>query len=366
MKKINKLFSHFFVVFFLLIGMQGRVLADSNLAISVNAILPENQHNKDATYYDLRMKPGQKQTLDFELINPSEKDVTVQLELNDATTNDGGAIDYSSRGEDYQRDDSLRLSLTDLATIPDEVLVKAGSKETVKIKLEMPEEAFKGIIVGGIRVTQADEEEKTSKSANSSMEIKNKVAYTVGMTLSESDEEVDADLVFKKAFASQRNGYNVVKGRVQNTEPQVLEQLYYKAKVTKKGSTKVLHESTGENYRFAPNSYFDFDVNWENQSFKAGDYTYLMSVESKETGQTWDFETDFTITSAEAKKLNKEAIELEKNNLIWLIIIGTALGVIIVILSLIYIQMKKNKAATAKRNNKKKKPHTKSKKTKKK
>lgn len=59
-------------LFFLTLGnLTAR--AEQSLAVSVNAVLPKNQHNKEVTYYDLRMKPGQKQELDFELTNASKK-----------------------------------------------------------------------------------------------------------------------------------------------------------------------------------------------------------------------------------------------------------------------------------------------------
>ena len=191
MKKINKLMT-LLGLFVLFISVNGlNVIADGNMAVSVNAILPENQHNKEVTYYDLRMTPGQKQELDFELNNPSDKDETVKIEINNGTTNDSGSIDYSDRGKAYKRDNSLKLALTDVAKAPDKVVVKANSKETIKIKLDMPKEAFDGIIVGGIRVSKADEKDDANADKSSGgMQIKNKVAYTVGLNLSESDKEV--------------------------------------------------------------------------------------------------------------------------------------------------------------------------------
>ena len=323
------------------------VKAEEGLSTSMRAILPENQRNKEVTYYDLRMEPGQKQELELELTNPSDKDELISLEINDATTNDVGAFDYTNRGNDYTRDASLKLSVTDIATIPEEVLVKANSKENVKIKLEMPEEEFSGLIVGGIRITQSETKDKEKSTGN--MEIKNRVAYTVGMTLSESDEEVRADLDLKKAFASQTNGRNVIKGNVQNSEAQPLEAITYIGKVTKKGSKTALHESRVQNYRMAPNSNFNFDVSWNNEAFKAGKYTYYLTAESKETGQKWDWEKDFTIKSDEAKRLNNSAIELQKDNKNLYIILGVLLFLLVVLCGFVYIQMKKNKKYSKKK-----------------
>lgn len=357
MKIIKKIVQIVVVIVILLVGVPNLAWAEGTLAVSVNAILPENQYNKEVTYYDLRMKPGQKQELDFELTNPTDKDEKIKLEINNGTTNDTGAIDYSNRGESYQRDSSLKLGLTDIATVPEEVVVKANSKETVKIKLDMPEESFSGVLVGAVRVTQSDEAEADSKAKKESggMQIKNKVAYTVGLNLSETDDEVKAELDLINAFAGQTGGRNVIKGNVQNKEPQVLEEITYEARVTKKGSNDTLHESRAENYRFAPNSNFNFDVSWESQPFKAGDYTYHMKAESKETGQKWEWTKDFKINAEEAKELNKKAIDLDKDNTMLYIMIAIGLLILIILLLLVYIKVKSKKEEKRRKELKKKK-----------
>ncbi|MBO0477334.1 DUF916 and DUF3324 domain-containing protein [Vagococcus sp. DIV0080] len=363
MKKISKLIQ-LLVLSVLFISINGlTVKADGNMAVSVNAILPENQHNKEVTYYDLRMTPGQKQELEFELNNPSDKDETVKIEINNGTTNDSGSIDYSDRGKEYKRDNSLKLALSDVATAPDKVVVKKNSKETIKIKLDMPKEEFDGMIIGGIRVSKADEEDSKDESSGGGMQIKNKVAYTVGLNLSENDKEVKAELDLIKVFPGQTGGRNVVKANVQNNQPQLLEEIEYKAHVTKKGQTEVLHKSSVENYRFAPNSNFNFDISWESQPFRSGDYTLFMTAESKATGQKWEWKEDFKITADEAKKLNEKAIDLDKDNKWLYIIIGLILLLILIILYIVYRKVKKNKEMKRKKELRKKRKSSGRKKT---
>ena len=333
------------MLFLLFIGVSGpKVNADGNMAVSVNAILPDNQFNKDVTYYDLRMKPGQKQEIELELNNPSDKDEMIKIEINNGTTNDSGSIDYSDRSEEYERDNTLKLALSDVATTNETVTVKANSKEVVKIKLDMPNEEFDGRIIGGIRITKADEkEDETKDSSAGGMQIKNKVAYTVGLNLSENDNEVKAELDLLKVFPGQTGGRNVVKANIQNNQPQILEAIEYKAHVTAKGKEEILHRGAAENYRFAPNSNFNFDISWESQPFKAGDYTLYMTAESKETGQKWEWKEDFKINAEEAKKLNEKAIDLDKDNTTLYLIIGICLLLLLIILYLVYRYLKKKK-----------------------
>lgn len=265
------------------------------------------------------------------------------LQLNNATTNDSGTIDYSDRGGKVKRDNSLKLSLTDVAEVPKEVIVKANSKEVVKIKLNMPSQEFKGMILGGIRVTTPDEEDKADKEKGGGMKIKNKVAYSVGINLTESDDKVKAALDLIKVFPGQTAGRNVVKANIQNNQPTVLEDIEYYGEVTKQGNDKVLHKASAEKYRFAPNSNFNFDISWESQPFKAGKYTLNMRAESKETNQKWKWSKDFEITENESKKFNKTAVDLDQDNTKLYIIIGVIALILLIILVAVFIIIKKKK-----------------------
>ncbi|MGX7013483.1 DUF916 and DUF3324 domain-containing protein [Vagococcus silagei] len=327
----------------ILVSGQTSVHADQSLAVSVNAVLPKNQHNKDVTYYDLRMQPNQKQELDFELNNSSDKDQKILLQINNATTNDAGSIDYSDRGGKVKRDNTLKLALSDVAQVPKEVTVKAKSKQVVKIKLTMPAEKYNGSILGGIRVTTPDEEEKKDAKDSGGMKIKNKVAYSVAINLTETDEPVKAELDLLKVFPGQTAGRNVVKANVQNSQPTVLEDIEYYAEVTKEGNKKVLHKAQAQKYRFAPNSNFNFDVSWESQPFKAGKYTLNMRAESKDTKQKWNWTKNFEITENDAKKFNKTAVDLDQDNTKLYIIIGLITLLLLIILIIIFIFLKKKK-----------------------
>ncbi|WP_052008514.1 DUF916 domain-containing protein [Listeria aquatica] len=68
--------------------------ADMNY--SVRAIIPDNQVDKTKTYFDLRMKPGQKQKLTLHFENNADEKVQIEVSPNTATTNRNGVIDYSS------------------------------------------------------------------------------------------------------------------------------------------------------------------------------------------------------------------------------------------------------------------------------
>ncbi|AQP53443.1 hypothetical protein CBF34_08045 [Vagococcus penaei] len=280
----------FAVIGIFIISFNGqKIYAADTLAVAVNAILPENQRNKEVTYYDLQVTPEQKQELEFELINSSKKSQTVQLQINNATTNDLGNIDYSDRTQNLARDTSLKIALTDIAEIPNEVVVPANSQQIVKIKLTIPKEPFEGEILGGIRVTTLDED--TEGDASAQMTIKNKVAYTIGLSLTESDEPVKValDLIDVKPVIGQG-----IQATIQNSQPLVIDGITYHAKVTKKGQQRIIYQTTVENYRFAPNSTVNLLIDGNQESLQAGIYDLTIKATTKKPEGTWTMKKEFT------------------------------------------------------------------------
>ncbi len=327
------------------------------MSISVQAVLPENQVTKNAGYYDLRVTPEQEQTLELKLYNRGEKDATVNLVINPAYTSEGGAFIYSQGVS--KKDESLKFPLTDIATTPEAVSIPAKGEVITEIKLKVPKEPFKGVILGGIHVTSAKEEEAdTSQSGKNGFNISNNMAYSIALRLSEEETLPKSDLLLKSVSATQVTGRNTVKVNLQNPTPTIIDKVSYDASITKKGSNEVLHQNKVSDYRIAPNTNYNFPISWDNKPFEAGTYTVQMVVKSEETKQEWKLKQDFTISAKEAKELNEKAVDLEENNLNWFIYGGIALGSLLVILIVLVIVLAKKKKVRRKKaqKNRKKAP----------
>lgn len=312
---------------------------------SVKAVLPENQLNPDVTYYDLRVKPGQEQTLDLELYNSTKETQKVAVMINPGITNDNGLIDYSEREKDYQYDDSLTLAITDIATTDKEITIPALSKVTTKIRLKVPDQPFKGMVLGGIYLTSLSENQEEQGNTEGGMQIKNKVVYSVGIKLTESDDPVEADLLYEKGqtLAAQEAGRNIIKSKIRNIAPTNIDEMTYHAKIYAENAKEVLVERAVSGYRMAPNSYFHYQVPWGSQPFKPGKYRIELSAESKVTGQNWQWQDDFEITQEEAKELNESAIDLEETYN-WPLYVALGVGILfLIILVILFIRRQKKK-----------------------
>lgn len=308
-----------------LFGLGIQFASASELNFSVKAVIPENQLDKQQTYFDLRMEKNQKQTLEVLMENATKEDVTVTPQINTAITNNNGIIDYSQVGA--EKDETLAVNLEDIITTEEEVTIPAESSKVLKLNVDMPDTEFDGIILGGIHFQEKEAEGKTDEE---DMQIKNKFAYIIGIQMSMNDQEVDPELELNEVKATQVNFRNAVTANIQNTQAVIVKPLSVDAKIYKEKGKEVLFEESREDLRMAPNSNFDYAINWDDKEFKAGKYRLELTATDEE--EVWEWTEYFTIESGEAKEYNEVAVDIEKDFTMWYII-----GGILLVLVLMYI-----------------------------
>ncbi|MGR5990596.1 DUF916 domain-containing protein [Bacillus paranthracis] len=158
MKYVNKIVSILLLTVFM-VGLgsayQSKTLA-AELNFAVKPIIPENQRDKNKTYFDLRVKPGQQQTLKIVLTNDTKQAVTIEPKVNVAVTNVNGIADYSMEVKEH--DKTLKLPITDVVKTVNEITVPAKGQIELPVEVKMPEEEFDGILLGGISLQEKREE----------------------------------------------------------------------------------------------------------------------------------------------------------------------------------------------------------------
>ncbi|WP_207696224.1 hypothetical protein DOK67_0002044 [Enterococcus sp. DIV0212c] len=352
MRNVKTMIYSLFLITLFFIGTPA-LAADMEYSISAN--IPENQVDKSQTYFDLRMKPGQKQDLTLNVSNAGDKEITLNIIPNVATTNQNGVIDFSEK--DKAIDSSLKYPLTKLLSKEQKVTLAPKENKVVSFSLQMPEEELLGKIVGGFYVYKDESGEKDKKSEGG-VQITNKYAMVVGIQLTEKDDPVAPELKLNTIQPSLLNYRTAITANLQNTQPTFVNDLKVVAKVSKKGSKEVIHQTTKEEMAMAPNSNFDFPISWDNQEITPGKYSLELVASTKDN--EWKFSKDFEINSKEAKKLTEEAIEVKKEPNYWLIggiIAGIILVILIVILVIVKIikEKQRKKALEKKRLEKKRK-----------
>ncbi|EOJ71577.1 DUF916 and DUF3324 domain-containing protein [Enterococcus faecalis] len=308
----------------------------AEMNFSVQAVIPENQQDKSKTYFDLKMTPNQSQDITITMKNDTSKDVTVEVGVNTATTNDNGIADYNGKKE---KDSTLKYDLSDLIEIDKEIVVPSNGETSVVAHLKMPKEMFDGVLVGGF--TFIEKESTESLEEQKGVSVVNKYAYTIGIQLQETDKIINPELVLNDVSPTQVNFRNVVEANIQNTESAILKDLTIDGKIFKKNGKEALYETKRTDLRMAPNSNFNYRVSLNNDEFKPGVYVFkgVANAGDKE----WKFEKEFTIKGDVAKALNEKAVEIDKDYTIY-IYIGVGLIIFILVLIILYLLRKVKRA----------------------
>lgn len=310
----------------------------SQLNFNVEAIIPENQVDKNKTYYDLRIEPGKMQDLKMMLHNSTDKDVSVELTAEAATTNLNGVVEYGKTKA--KRDSTLKTSIGEIVTLSEEnpVIPAKGSKE-ITLTVKMPTTDFDGVLAGGITVKETSPATDKATKETKGMAIENRYSYVVALVLHGKNETIPSELKLNKVKATQVNVRNVISANLQNTKAKYLNQLSVDAKITKKGENKTLYSVKKEQMQMAPNSNFNLPIPLNGAALKSGKYTLKVKADSQ--GDTWNFTRDFNISAEEAKKLNKQDVSIEKDNTWLYVLIGVIL--LTALLILFYLIMRKRK-----------------------
>lgn len=302
MKELIKKIILVLILAFTGLGFGQLALADSN-DFSVIPVLPENQNPDVPSYFDLIVTPKQQQTLQVKIKNNSNENVKYKLYVNTATTNQNGIIDYSI--SDFEKDESMKLSLKDCITLNESVVeVPANSEKEVSLELNIPEAPFEGVALGGITVEPIAEEDNEG--------VNNLFTRTLAIQIAESTTAIVPELYGGEVLVSQENLRNNIKFELRNSTPTIISKVKAEIAITKQGDKQPILEQTKEHLSFAPNSKFSLMTEWNGQ-FESGKYVYNIDLKDDE-GNKWTFSKEFEIKTEEAEKLNETSVDEKKSS----------------------------------------------------
>ncbi|WP_265459252.1 DUF916 and DUF3324 domain-containing protein [Enterococcus sp. HY326] len=311
---------------------------------SYNNILPENQRDTGVSYFDLRMEPGQQQTVQIELVNYATVPRTMLVSLNGAKSTSTGVIEYAN--PDIANDPSLKYDFKDIVTGPESIEMPASGSVMLELNIQMPESSYDGVISGGIQLRFQDDAD--GEGAQSAGVITNEYAYVIGMTLTETDTVVSPELALNSVAAGLSNYRNAVLVNLSNTEAAFLNDLVLDVQITTANSDQVLFDSKVSGMRMAPNSFMEFPVSMNGETMEAGDYRAIIVATAGD--RSWNWEENFSITSEEADQFNQADVSLSaEEGINWLLVLLIAGGIIIVglIIFVIIHALRKKKQQTS-------------------
>ncbi|MFK4568047.1 DUF916 and DUF3324 domain-containing protein [Enterococcus sp. UD-01] len=307
------------------------------------SIKPENQRDKSAGYFDLKMAPGQKQTVTIKLKNLAAEEIEVSVKLNGAKTNANGVIEYGP--STIKKDKSLKYDFEEIVSAPDIVKIPAKGEQDLNLDITMPEATFDGSIAGGIQLQKVEKENKDQPKKTG---VVNKYAYVIGMLLFETETKVQPNLKLNKVTADLNNFRNTFFVNFSNVEAAYLENMTTQVQIMKEDSSEVLYETKRSGMRMAPNSQIDFPVSMEGDRMVPGNYRAKILVTADD--KKWEWDETFKITDEEADKFNAQDASLEEvQTFNWPLIAGIVGGVVVIALIIFFSIRSVSKKREAKR-----------------
>lgn len=309
-----------------------------DIGFYVKAKLPENQLDKDLTYFDLRVSPDESQTLEVEVVNETNEEITVDIDAISASTNRNGIIDYKTPNV---RDETLANPFSELAAVEDEALsVPANGSAVARVTVTLPNDEYEGVVLGGLVFTRRPDAQVQSAEG---MSLKNLYSYVIGVKLSENDTPVSPDFELAGIQGETVNYQAALVHSIRNKNAAIAKGINLHV-VLKNEAGEVVGKAEHTGIDMAPNSVMPLavtpvDASGNSTELKAG--TNTSHVTLNYGGESWTFEQTFTVGSAEAWNINSQTFGSaaqsggQPNTLLIIILIAAAAiiaGLFVVIL----------------------------------
>jgi preprotein translocase subunit SecG len=332
-----------------------RVNASTNTNFTIQKVPAKNEISQDSSFFDLKLAPGQKQTIEMIIRNISNQEITVFNQIFTTFTNANGEIDYTqANNEEY--DASLKIKMRDIANVREsqiETVIPAHSQKNVFVDIEVPENAEDGVILGSWHFQQPTNKENNQQQEG--MSITSEYAYAVAIKLTVNKEIAEPNLNLLNITTGTNNYRKAFLAQIQNNMPALTTRVEIVGRITRRGSLETLYENTMDSVNFAPNSNFQFPVFLGQDQMRAGEYTFRAKATTNDpkngfTGKSWEWNMDFTVLPEEALRANTEALNDPVPKKDWATylreywwILAICLAVLLVVIILI-LKRKKDKA----------------------
>lgn len=274
--------------------------SDENpIGFSVETIMPDNQIDQNKNYFYIQTSPGANQILKVKVTGTSEEPVKIKAYIANAITDDSGTVDYKPN---IEKDDTLVDSIEEIAKVDEnEFELGLGEEKIVEISITSPATSYSGVKMGAVYFERVMNGLKEGK-------INNKYSYRIGIICSETEDLYTNSQEFNllKVTPELKKTQKSVTLTLQNREPKTIADLYMDIKIVDKKTGKTVKSQKLSDGMVAPNSRFDYSVNWGIESIRSG--TYIAKVSAKSRYKSWELEKEFEITADEAKKMNEETL----------------------------------------------------------
>ena len=292
-------------------------------------LLPKNQLDKQAGYFNLKVTPGATQEFRVAVSNPGKTALTLQVTPVNATTSDAGNVAYVPSN---RQDPSATTTFTKMTTAGVTVKLAAHRAKTVAFKTTIPKTGFKGEVLGGLFVTNLSAS-ATKPTTSQGFMLKNRYAEVTAVALwCQPQITIPVKLALDQVKVTPTNGQPVVFAKLRNLTPTLFGQLDIKAQVIQRATGKTIATQRLKSGSMAPNSWFNYQVALGTQQLAAGKYQLKLHLSSGQ--RVWNFTREFTLTAQRAEQHNRHLVGPRKIN--WWLWSAVALVILLALLVAAY------------------------------
>lgn len=293
----------------------------------------DSQGAAQSDYFLLNVESGKSYPLNLKITNSKKYPIDVVVKPTVAGTTNQGQINYANVTS--VRDSSLKYDWTKMGPVKQKVTIPAKGSQTVSETINVKAPKFNGVLLGSFYIYSPTINHKMHHKKSKGMSLTNNYSYSVSTLFKVGNvDKVQPDLRLVRVRPTLLGIQPAVNINLQNFEPKYItnNDMRVKAKIYPAKSNKLLFQNSQKQMNFAPNSNFNFPVSWGNKPMKAGNYQARVRINT--SGKSWYFKKNFTISPADANRLNRNNPNTKRNY--WPLIITIIVIVLLLIGVLFY------------------------------
>lgn len=255
---------------------------------AVRAVLPDNQADDQVSYFDLKVTPGQRQTLRVVVINKADTEIEVAMEANTAYTNGNGSIGYSHTAD---RDASLEVDFAEIVTpVKPVIMVPAHGEAVAEFVLTVPNEPFEGNVLGGLLFTKLNQGADTEEAG---VAIQNVYQYVIGVRLKESEAVVQPAFELIGAVENETRKQTILL-HLRNPKPIIAREVKLVVNAYPQDGVEPIFSCECAPIAMAPNTTMAYNIRLgDDNRLSPGEYRVLVELHFEE--ETWCFEAPLSV-----------------------------------------------------------------------
>jgi len=329
MKKIG--YSCQVVIIFLLallfqISLVQATTADFGLKANYN-----DHQTSENGMIDVYGEPNSTQNISIAILNKDNKTHKYNVYVNTAYTSGDGKYMYS---RNLAKDPTLKIKISQYVQPRKQTVTVNGTElKNVTFKLTVPAQKYQGYLMGGIIVKPAKGEKSDTSVTGNGTVLKNKYEQGIPLRVTQAKATVKLPnfrVRYVEPFANNTMKTRGVRANLQNYVKGFNNNINAKATVTRRPNDhKFKKVNTAEQLSPAPNSNYDYQIDWGKTPLQAGDYHLHMKLTTSDKTKSWIVDKNFSISNEDAAKYNK--LSGIKPNYMWLWILIAILVLLLVL-----------------------------------